>query len=322
MNNCKLTPKFMRAGILRILALGVALFLAGGALAEDIDLYAANNGNAGDVPNLLLIIDNAADFDSSLGQPCTSQDDGTAPSLNNKVAGIIQCSLYNAVLSLPINSVKMGLMFYSGPVIPGCVGNQGGCLAQPLQLLTPTYKASFLAWIRQWTTSGSSQYNVKANSETTGAAMQEAWAYYAGKTGISGRNYSGIQPVSGCQKNFVVFVANSLANNSSPNDNGSGNPDSALLAAPGVTSDLMAPITNIGLPAGVSCTISGTYANALSNHTDSSGLWADEWARYMRNTDLYSDFHGIQPITTYSIGILGPSCNALFPTVLKSMADH
>ena len=307
--------------ILRALAISAGFFLVvAGAIAEDIDLYANNNGNTGDVPNVLLVIDNAANFDSSLGQPCTYFDDGTAPSLNNKVAGIIQCSLYNAVLSLPVNSVNMGLMFYSGPTITGCVGNQGGCLAQPLQLLTPTYKANFLLWVRSWVTSGNTASNVKANAETTGAAMQEAWAYYAGSTGISGRNYSGIKPAAGCQKNFVVFVANSLANNTSPADNGSGNPNTALQNAPGITSAQLGPLKSITQPTSAHCAVNSSFANALSNHNDTSGLWADEWTRYMRGTDLYGNFDGTQNITTHAIGILGPDCNALFPTLLNSMA--
>jgi len=42
----------MKAVALGILAVGAMLFIApGSALAEDIDLYANNNGIVGDVPN-------------------------------------------------------------------------------------------------------------------------------------------------------------------------------------------------------------------------------------------------------------------------------
>jgi type IV pilus assembly protein PilY1 len=306
----KITILLATAGMLSV------LIAASSARAEDIDLYANDNGNTNDVPNVLIVIDNAADFSkSNLAQPCTYADGTGSPSLDTQVAGMIQCALVNAVNSLPVGSVNLGVMFYSGPVVAGCVGNQGGCLAQPLALLTKDYRDAFIGWVKGWTNT-----TVKANSETTGAVMQEAWAYYAGSTGISGRSYAGVKPPAGCQKNFVVYIGNSFTNNTNPNDNGSGVPAAALQSAPGVTTALMTPITNIAQPKTVSCTVNSGEANLLANHVAGSGLWADEWARYMHQTDLYGNFDGVQTITTYAIGILGANCLAIWPTLMNSMA--
>jgi type IV pilus assembly protein PilY1 len=168
--------------------------------------------------------------------------------------------------------------------------------------------------------------NVKANDETTGGAMQEAWAYYAGKTGLSTRDYADIKPATGCQRNFVVFIANSIENNNSPNDSSqdvlTSVPYYGLQNAPGITSDLLAPIKNISQPTSSICKPTSNDANALANHTATSGLYADDWARYMRVTDLYGNLDGTQNISTYAIGILGPDCNSLFPTLLNSMATQ
>ena len=40
--------------------------------------------------------------------------------------------------------------------------------------------------------------------------MQEAWAYYNGKIGMSGKNYGTSIVAAGCQKNFVIFIGNAF----------------------------------------------------------------------------------------------------------------
>ena len=55
-----------------------------------------------------------------------------------------------------------------------------------------------------------------------------------------------------------------------------------------------------------------------NNHAD---LYADEWARYMHQTDIYGALVDNQGITTYTVGLLGPSCQADYPALLSSMAD-
>ncbi|WP_341902950.1 PilC/PilY family type IV pilus protein [Polaromonas sp. YR568] len=291
--------------------------------AEDIDVYADNSGATG-VPNVLLILDNAANFSSNAGT-CTYSD-GTAPSLNGTAGGIEQCAIYNVISSLPADTVNIGLMVYNANNIrdinnANCGGSDGGCLVQPLTLMSGTAKANFLAWIKTWKTDGGAGDGyIKANGEATGSVMQEAWAYYAGRTGLSGRSYAGIQPTAGCQKNFVIFIGNAFTTAGTPGDGGSASPRTALTSAPGVTSG---QLTNITVPSGSYGTTAfscGSYT--MGNHTESSGLYADEWARYMYQTDIYGGFDGNQGITTYTVGLLGTSCKPDYPALMTSMAKY
>lgn len=295
--------------------------------AEDIDLYSAIASNAG-VPNVLFVLDNAANFESNAAA-CTYSD-STSPSLNGTAGGIEQCALYNVVNSLPVNSdgtgvVNIGLMAYNATNIrdlnnANCGGSNGGCLMVPLMEMTASNKSSFLTWVKSWkTTGGAGDGYIKANGEATGAVMQEAWAYYYGGTGLSGRSYASIKPPAGCQKNFVIFIGNAFTTSGTPGDGGSANPANALSAAPGITSALLSPITIPPGSYGTSTYSCGNYS--MPNHTSSSGLYADEWARYMFQTDLHSDYADNQGITTYTIGLLGSSCKPDYPALLNSMAN-
>jgi type IV pilus assembly protein PilY1 len=178
-----------------------------------------------------------------------------------------------------------------------------------------SHKAPLLAWIKTWKTSGGAGAGyIKSAGEATAATMQEAWAYYAGSTGLSGRSYSGIKPAAGCQQNFVIFIGNSFSSAGSPGDGGSVSPASALAGAPGVTTAQQAIITT------THATSCGTYTFPTSAH-ESKGFYADEWARYMRQADIYSTIEGSQKITTYTIGLLGSSCQAEYAATLTSMAN-
>lgn len=295
--------------------------------AEDIDLYSATSSNAGK-PNVLFVLDNAANF-SANAATCTYAD-GSSPSLNGTAGGIEQCALYNVVNNLPVNSdgsgvVNIGLMAYNATNIrdidnANCGGSEGGCLMVPLMEMTSANKSKFLTWVKSWNTSGGTGNGyIKANGEATAAAMQEAWAYYYGATGLSGRSYSGVQPPAGCQKNFVIFIGNAFTTAGTPGDGGSANPANALAAAPGITSALLSPITIASGSYGTSTFSCGNYS--MPNHTNASGLYADEWARYMYQTDLYSNYIDNQGITTYTIGLLGTSCKPDYPALLNSMAN-
>jgi len=302
--------------------------LAGAAMAEDIDLYAAAPANAGR-PNVLFVLDNAANFSANAAN-CTYSD-GTAPTLNGTAGGIEQCALYNVVAGLPLGTdgsgvVNIGLMAYNANNMrdlqgANCGGSDGGCLMVPLMEMNTTNRSAFLAWVKSWrTTGGAGSGYIKANGEATGAAMQEAWAYYAGRTGLSGRSYSGVSPAAGCQKNFVVFIGNAFNNSGTPGDGGSASPATALASAPGITTSLLNPITIASGTYGAGALSCGSYS--MPNHTSASGLYADEWARYMYQTDLYSSLSETQSITTYTIGLLGAACKPDFPALLTSMAKH
>lgn len=316
------TTRIMRTGLLAAL---LATSLT--ASADDIDIY-DNLNTASKTPNVLLVLDNGANFSASAGVNCTYMDDNTAPSLNGTTGGIEQCAIYNTIYSLDVKAdgsakVNLGLMVFNHGRFTsyGCdASGNAGCLLKPLTAMTAANKTAMLAWIRTWKTSGNNADNVKASGDATASTVQEAWAYYAGRVGLSGRDYASIKPANtGCQENYVIYIGNAWNNSGTPGESGNISPSTALRNAPGVTAAQKVAIT---IPSGrygttANPNLCGTYT--MGNHTDGSGLYADEWARYMEQTDVSTDGSG-QNITTYAIGLLGSACKPDYPALLNSMA--
>jgi type IV pilus assembly protein PilY1 len=319
----------MKNSIVKMALLGFLCIFQLTARAEDIDLFAGATGSTA-VPNLLMVFDNAANFSSNASGGSTCIIGGVATALSGTVGGVEQCALYAAISGLDVSStakVNIGIMMYKASNVVNyldvaCTGanNAGGCLVYPLTPITNTSRPALLAWIKSWkTTGGSGPGYVKANNEATGAAMQEAWAYLAGKTGLSGTNYASIAPSAGCLKNFVVFIGNSYSSSGTPGDStgSSGpkdalegsNPTSGMNASPASTTPQRVAI-------GVSSTDTVTTCGTASISTDSvhenKGFYADEWSRYMLS----------QSMTTYTIGVLGASCQAEYAWLLGSMARN
>lgn len=312
----------MKNRLLKCLLLPALLLLHLSASAEDIDLFVGLPPSEGTLPNLLLIVDNAANFSASATHGCTYTGGG-APSLGNTTGGMEQCALYNAINGLEVNangSAKMniGLMAYNANkfvdwegVKCDAVNTYGGCLMLPIQAMTATKKTAILAWIKTW----GSTYTIKTNNQATGAVMQEAWAYYAGRTGISGRSYASIKPPSVCQKNFVVFIGNAYNNSGSPGDQtGSKGPKDALDGNDSVGNKNAFPAATTAQKAiylGPVTTMCGTVT--FSTNHENNGLYADEWARYMASPTGTN-------ITTYTIGVHSNACKAEYGGLLSSMA--
>lgn len=322
------------------LVLAGSLCLAANSLhSEDIDLYASYGADAL-LPNVLFVFDNAAAFSASVGGfTCNypaSQGGGT-PSLNGTAAGIQQCALVNAIAAIPDNTVNIGLMVYNDSGMTGspvvlagtgasttlsCQSSQnGGCLVQPLAKMDQGSKQRLIDFIKSWKDSGQSDvtsFNIKANAGKTGAVMQEAWAYFKGSTGLSTRNYSGVAPTAGCHQNYVIFIGNAVGPAGSPQDGGNADVPGSLQTA-GATAAQQQIITTT-YPPGETCNpINNPYS--MPPHNASSGLYADEWARFMKQSDLYPGINDLQSITTYTIGVLDPAtCKADWPAQLTSMA--
>ncbi len=333
------------------------------AQGEDIDLYSRIPSPKNN-PNVLIILDNSANSDNvaaacnydAVGAPGSGT--GGPSAMGATVFGNEQCALYNVINALPTTLsggalVNIGIMVYNANNLdkdlglPGgtCPGGNGGCLIVPMTAMTSANKTALMNFIQGWTKNA-----ISANGEATASAMQEAWAFYAGQVGMSGRNYKPVQPPASCVNNYVVFLGNAYNNAGSPGDPGTPSVSGALsgpapsspngivaayawaqaqYTAAGGTATGMPPPPGypgpINIPAGTygappannSC---GSYS--MPNHTDPSGLYADEWARFMHTTNLYYKPMGNNTITTYSIAVIGPSCKPDYPALLNSMATH
>lgn len=296
------------------------------ASAEDIDIYKGSVSTS-TAPNILFVLDNSANFDSSVSSAdlakftCTYSD-GTAPSMQGTVAGIQQCAMAKAIEALTPGAVNIGFMGYNANAFTAapynCAsGGKGGCLLRSIVPMTADEKASALTWIKSWKRSNSDPGNwIKATNKANGAVMQEAWAYYAGQRGISGTQYGGVGTGSGCQNNYIVFLGNAYDTNSGPND-----ADSEVLSllntAPHITAAQKVAI----VPPYASITACPGKENNTRHDSYNTGLWGDEWARYMHQTGL-SPYDGSQGITTYTIGILGSDCRKTYPALLTTTANY
>lgn len=327
--------KTIRLDLLTILWALLGLPLIG--YADDIDIYSGGSANTG-VPNVLLVMDTGANFSGNAAVPCAGYTSGGLPSLGGSTnAGVEQCALVDAIDALPLGTVNVGLMVYNAnnftdgaaADVGPCVGSDGGCLVKPLTLMTATGKSNLINFIKSWTSSGSNsatQFNVKTNNEKTGSAMQEAWAYYNGKIGMSGKDYGNPIAGVGCQHNFIIFVGNSFSNSSGPGDP-VPDPDNSItgLTSPQVGATALQKI-KLSNTVKFSTTTCGVDSLAAStNSSNWSENWADEWARYMQQTDFSSSLDGKQNIVTYTIGVINNgtnTCKPDYPALLSNMASY
>lgn len=307
---------------------GVVLsLLSGVVLAEDIDLFVGKSTASSDAPNVLLVLDNSANFEASVDFAGCPGVAAWPTTLGNTAAAVEQCAIYKVVEALEPDRLNLAIMTYNGNTLCGGVG---GCLVRPLVFMTDARKTELLAWIKSWKTTGQndvSSINIKANSRNNATVMQEAWAFFAGRMGVSGRNYEALKPSGTCGKNFVVFLGNSNGSSGKPGD--PEPPKTLDPGVPGPRTALMGTLTgtsaamNASPPSSllqrtliessvaVSCGTGGTFSLAADGH-EANGFYADEWSRYMRS----------QGITTYSVGFLGAACTQSYEALLSSMASQ
>lgn len=313
--------------------------------AEDIDIYSSNADPT--VPNVLFIMDTGANFSADATVPCAAYSaaaGGGAPSLGKTGGGVEQCALVEALTSLPDSTVNIGIMVYNdngfatdvrqetdAAYHKTCRGTYGGCLVRELTLMTPAKKTNLIAFIKTWRMSGNNsatEFKVKSGGYRTANTMQEAWAYFNGKIGMSGKDYEHSILGSGCQKNFIIFVGNSFSPSAGPADNGTESPDNATTGLRstqvGATAEQLLKISDTVVFNAKTCGVNSIVAKTDSQ--DWSENWADEWARLMYQQDGSTTLDSTQNITTYTIGVTDNSgdktCKPDYPALLTTAARY
>ena len=288
----------MKHNFIKILIIAM-LILPALAKADDTDLFVGVTPTATDAPNVLIVIDNTANWSSAFA---------------NEKAALV--SVFN---SLPVEKLKVGVMMFteSGG---GNAGNDGGYVRGAMRLMDGTNRTLYSNMINSLDVNAD-----KSNSGKAGLIMAEVYNYFAGATPFSGNNkdkadYKGnvlsgannaasravwalpgnaltsktattyTKPVatSSCAKNFIIYISNGVASDS--------------------TADT-ASATNLLTLAG-----GNTTALPISPSSSQSNV-ADEWARFMKKSNL--------GIVTYTIDInkvttgQGPGWSAL----LNSMSS-
>lgn len=320
--------------------------------ADDIEVFAGPSFD-GESPNILVVMDNGANFSANVSSMrCSISPDGvveTDPTkaafshpthLDGTAAAVQQCALYGVLKKVSDSSeaqegdnprtFNFGVMGFNATNLlsydpeqneyraTDCPSNTGGCLIMPMVDFNKN-RNNILEWIRNWSKAENVGVNITSNNSANGATMQESWAYYAGRMGVSGRNYAGMAPASSiCSRsNYVIFIGNAYRNNSTAGDGGNDantplkpllgtHPDSLKNASPAATADEKA------LYSGSITTQCGTSVFPGANQYESRGYYALNWANYMKR----------QGITTYSVGILGPTCNAEYAAHLRKLGQR
>jgi type IV pilus assembly protein PilY1 len=296
----------------RILATAL-LGLAAGAAAQtfnpvndDTDLFLNNPAVSSQRPNVLIFVDNTANWNTRF---------------DNEKAALAQ--VFNSMS----DQYNVGLMLYT-ETGGGNSGPDGSYVRAGMRQSTGATRTALANLVNSFDKLGD-----KGNNATVSLAMYEAYAYFAGIDARSGmgkikRDYNGnsigglpasnavyglpgnahasaataryTSPTSdGCQKNILIFISNGP-----PNDNAS-----SLSAA----QTLLSGLTGQSPPATIALNPSGQQGN-----------WADEYARYMANSDVNATLAGDQNVITYTVEIdpgttgQGPATTAL----MKSMARN
>lgn len=284
----------MNAFIHAVAALGLWA-MAALTQAEDIDLFVAAPPNATDLPNVLIILDNTANWNTPF---------------SNEMA-----ALSSVVSALPADKFRLGLMLFS-ETGAGNSGNDGAYVRAAIRPLSALNKPLYQGLVDSLDITDD-----KSNGGKISKAMEEAYLYYSAGLAHAGNNkvktdYTGNAGVSassdaiyaltanalsakaaarynnpivsGCAKNFIIYISNGAAQD----NNADISQATAALAAAG------------GATTAIAITPSGSQDNV-----------ADEWARFMKKSSL--------GITTYTVDInkistgQGPGWTALLQSVAR-----
>ena len=289
---------------------------------DDTDIFLANPNLTATRPNVLIFLDNTANWSQSSGG--TTKYTAVRAALNAVMNGVVTDS-FNVGLSLFVET--------------GSPNNNtdGAYIRYGIRQMTAANKTLFTGLVSALDEGGD-----KGNNATYSLAMSEIYRYFAGissyaghgknKSDAGGYIYSGSSRVAlagsplpqsalpasaspaptgsgsaasyttpiadGCQKNFVIVVSNGEA---------SDNASSLSTAQAHLTSAMGSAPTTITI-----------------NPNGEQGLWADEYAQFMATSDCNASIAGVQNVYTYVIDVLpkstgqGPSHTAL----LQSMASN
>ncbi|MDH4611120.1 PilC/PilY family type IV pilus protein [Pseudomonas sp. BN102] len=285
----------MRTGFLKGMVAAVALAYWLPGHAEDIDLFVSSAPSANDVPNVLIVLDNTANWNNAFA---------------NEMAAL------GTVLSgLDADKFRVGLMLFT-ETGQGNSNTDGAYVRAAIRLMNSTNKVKYQELIQSLHITDD-----KSNGGKAGLAMWEAYQYFSAgaphagngknkadytannfgtaaskaiyaisENALSSKNATAYNtPIaSGCAKNFIIYISNGAAQD----NNSDITIGTAALAAAG------------GRTTAIPISPSGSQDNV-----------ADEWARFMRASDLN--------IKTYTLDVnklttgQGPGWTAL----MKSMAN-
>lgn len=268
-----------------LLAVGAA-----SAMADDIDIFSASAASA-DAPNVLIVMDNSANWSQSFGSGSKFTSELTA-----------LATVVNALQA----QFNLGIMMYTESGT-GNTGNDGGYVRFAIQPMTSSTGAATDArnCLLKMVGSGStcvianSYYSLldingdKSNGGKGGLTMNEAYNYFAGVNAYAGNNKVKADPLAflsgtiagptykppvanSCTKNYIIFINNGpFSDNAS--DTSTATSNLAAVGASGSTTQIAPPDGTAG----------------RNNE-------ADEWTRWLNRSPLAAVTYALEvgPATT------------------------
>ena len=286
------------------------------AIAEDIDIFTLNPAVSALRPNVLMMVDNSANWNTAF---------------NNEKAALV-----TTVNGLD-DRFNVGLMLFAETGSGNSNPTDDGYIRAGVRQLTTDNKSALAGVVGNL-----HKINDKSNNVGFGLGMAEAYRYFRGATAYSGigqkkRDYfnnvltggsasdnaSNVQyalpnPATGpthafssaasnvynspisdaCQKNFIILISNGPATDSS-NGSNSTLAQSQLASAGGNTTE-------------ITLSPNGSQANR-----------GDEWARFVGNADVNPTIPGDQNIVVYTVEV-NPTTSGQGPghtALLRSMSQ-
>lgn len=262
---------------IRAFGLFAVFGLSSWSLAQDTDLFVDNPGADDRLPNVLIILDNTANWSASAA--------GTTKFALEKAA------LQSVFSQLPEGKFNIGMMLFSET--GGGNGNpSGGYVRYAIREMDATNKASLGSLI-----AGLGINADKGNGAEYALAMHEAYLYFKGQNARAGHNkvkrdeYA-FNPnpkyrspiVDACAKNYIIFISN-------------GAPDS------GENTEAGGLLQSLGGRL-------GSDPIALNPSTRQAN-WTDEYARFLAAININTYAIDVNPLTTGQ----GPANTALLKSV-------
>lgn len=267
------------------------------AMGEDIDLFVGLPPSAADAPNVLIVLDNTANWNTAF---------------TNEMAALV-----NVVSGLPADKFRIGLMLFT-ETGGGNSGNDGAYVRAAVRQMDTANKAKYQALV-----SGLGQTADKGNAGKVGKAMEEAYLYYAGLAPHAGNNKNKtdyIGNASGTASSNAIYAlpGNALASKAgtsyaSPLVSGSCAKNYIIYISNGAAQDNSSDISQA---TAALTAVGGSTTTIPISPSGSQDNVADEWARFMKKSPL--------GVVTYTVDInkvttgQGPGWTAL----LKSMANQ
>lgn len=282
--------------IIRNLLALVAMVFLPAAAAEDIDLFVGLPPTTTDKPNVVILLDNTANWNTAF---------------TNEIA-----ALAATVSGLPVDKFRLGLAMFT-ETGSGNSGEDGAYVRAAVRDLNADYKTKFQALVNSLNVTSD-----KSNGGKLGKSMADLHRYFAGQAPYTGNNknktdYTGntygtaasqaIYALSGnaltakagtqylspivadsCAKNYIIYISNGAAQDNA--------------------SDTTAATTQLSSAGGSTTAIPISPSGSQDNV-------GDEWARFLKKSDMN--------IVTYTVDVdkvttgQGPGWTAL----LMSMAS-